>query len=75
MGPSSASNQPGGSRADTCPHGTVPTGWYRVQQRDPNPNHQNSRVYGTLGLFCSVAYLPAEASAWQTTTTATDPVQ
>jgi hypothetical protein len=30
-----------------------PTGWFRVQQRDPNPAHYNSRLYGTLALLCS----------------------
>jgi hypothetical protein len=39
-----------------------------VQQRDPDPDHNNSRLYGTLGLFCSLPCLLAEAAAWAAST-------
>jgi hypothetical protein len=40
-----------------------PTGWYRIQQRDPAERY-SSRVFQTLGLFCSTGCLAAATAAW-----------
>jgi hypothetical protein len=44
-----------------------PTGWYRIQQRDPKQRY-SSRVFQTLGLFCTTACLASEAAEWAAAT-------
>jgi hypothetical protein len=37
--------------------------WYRVQQRDPQQRY-SSRVFQTLGLYCSPGCLAADTAPW-----------